>query len=140
MIIDASKRAKRRMEAAQGYLMLDLPDQALSELEEIAASDERTFDYHLLRGEALRSKTEHRAALDAFHLALEIRPADLSALMGLAWCFKRTGQLDRSIETMLRAGAPAVPTAIALDVPSAGSITPSKARRCGRQPSRARSW
>ena len=103
MIIDASRRTKRRMDAAQGYLMLDLPDRALRELDEILRSDEVTYEYHLLRGEALRAKSDHPAALDSFHKALQIRPDDLGSLMGLAWCFKRIDLLDQSIETMLRA-------------------------------------
>ena len=103
MIFDASRRVKRRMDAAQGYLMLDLPDRALCELDEIIDTDKATCEYHLLRGEALRAKSDHRAALEAFHKALEARPEDLGALMGLAWCFKRIDRVDQSIETMQRA-------------------------------------
>lgn len=103
MIFDASKRAKRRMDAARGYLMLDLPDRALRELDEIIDTDETACEYHLLRGEALRAKSDHHAALAAFHKALESRPEDLGALMGLAWCFKRIDRVDQSIETMQRA-------------------------------------
>ncbi len=103
MIFDASQRAKRRMDAAQGYLMLDLPDRALRELSEIAGTDQATCECHLLRGEALRAKSDHHAALDAFRQALGARPNDLSALMGMAWCFKRIDRVDQSIETMQRA-------------------------------------
>ena len=100
MIIDASRRAKRRMDAAQGYLMLDLPDRALRELDEIIDTDGATYEYHLLRGEALRAKSDHRAALDAFRKAHTASPEDLGALMGMAWCFKRIDRVDQSIETM----------------------------------------
>ena len=100
MIFDATRRAKRRMAAAQGYLMLDLPDQALRELDEIVDGDETTCEYHLLRGEALRAKSDHRAALDAFRKAHSASPEDLGALMGMAWCFKRIDRIDQSIETM----------------------------------------
>lgn len=100
MIIDASRRAKRRMDAAQGYLMLDLPDQALRELGELVAADQATYGYHLLRGEALRAKSDHRAALEAFRKAHAASPDDLGAFMGMAWCFKRIGRVDQSIETM----------------------------------------
>ena len=103
MIFDASKCVKRRLDAAQGYLMLDLPDRALRELSEIIETDEVTYEYHLLRGEALRAKSDHLAALDAFRNALTARPDDLSALMGMAWCFKRIDRIDQSIETMQRA-------------------------------------
>ena len=100
MIFVATRRAKRRMAAAQGYLMLDLPDQALRELDEIVDGDETTCEYHLLRGEALRAKSDHRAALDAFRKAHSASPEDLGALMGMAWCFKRIDRIDQSIETM----------------------------------------
>ena len=100
MIFDATRRARRRMAAAQGYLMLDLPDQALRELDEIVDGDETTCEYHLLRGEALRAKSDHRAALDAFRKAHSASPEDLGALMGMAWCFKRIDRIDQSIETM----------------------------------------
>lgn len=103
MFFDASKRVKRRMDAAQGYLMLDLPDRALHELNEIVDTDEVTYEYHLLQGEALRSKSDHPAALVAFRQALAARPDNLDALMGMAWCFKRIDRLDQSIETMQRA-------------------------------------
>ncbi len=103
MIFDASQRAKRRMEAAQGYLMLDLPDQALRELGEIIDTDEAAYEYHLLRGEALRAKSDHPAALESFRRALEARPDDLGVMMGMAWCFKRIDRLDQAIETMQRA-------------------------------------
>ncbi|MEK6261127.1 MAG: tetratricopeptide repeat protein [Planctomycetota bacterium] len=103
MIFDASRRAKRRMDAAQGYLMLNLPDRALRELDEIVDAGEATCQYHLLRGEALRAKSDHPAALTAFRRALEANPEDLAALMGMAWCFKRIDRLDQSIETMQRA-------------------------------------
>jgi tetratricopeptide (TPR) repeat protein len=103
VIFDASKRAKRQLDAAQGYLMLDMPDRALRELDEIVDPDEAAYEYHLLRGEALRARSDHHPALDEFRKALEARPDELSALMGMAWCFKRIDRLDQSIETMQRA-------------------------------------
>ncbi len=100
MIFDASRRLKRRMEAAQGFLMLDLPDQALRELDGINDASEQAFHYHLLRGEALRAKSEHRRALDQFLNAHAIDCTDLSPLMGMAWCYKRVDRLDQSINTL----------------------------------------
>ena len=88
------------MEAAQGFLMLDLPDQALRELDQIDDASEQAFHYHLLRGEALRAKSEHRRALDQFLQAHAIDGTDLSPLMGMAWCYKRVDRLDQSIDTL----------------------------------------
>jgi tetratricopeptide (TPR) repeat protein len=100
VIFDASRRVVRRIEAAQGYLMLDLPDRALSELGEITDAGELTYQVHLLRGESLRMKFEHRRALDAFLSAHELQPDDLDPLLGIAWCYKRIDRIDLSIDTL----------------------------------------
>ena len=99
MIFDASRRLKRRMDAARGYLMLDLPDRALRELNEIVDAGEATFDYLLLRGEVLRAKGDHHRALEAFLKAHAAAPEDLGVLLGMAWCYKRIDRLDQAIET-----------------------------------------
>lgn len=96
-------RWARHLEAARGYLMLELPDLALSELRRVGEPEGIRFEVARLRGEALRQKDEHEAALDAFRAAAEEQPNDLSVLMGMAWCFKRTGRLPRAIECMERA-------------------------------------
>ncbi len=100
MIFDASRRLKRWMKAAYGFLMLDLADQALRELDEIDDAGAHAFQFHLLRGEAFRAKAEHRRALDQFLMAQAIVPTDLCALMGMAWCYKRVDRLDQSIDTL----------------------------------------
>lgn len=100
MIFDAKKRLKRRMEAAQGYLMLELPDRALQELQGVDTDSYKAFDVLLLRGEAYRAKADFQSALVEFSNAHKLQPNDLSAMMGMAWCYKRIDQLDRSIETM----------------------------------------
>lgn len=100
MFIDASRRRQRRLEAAQGYLMLDLPDRALHELNGIDQPCEAAFDVHLLRGEALRAKRDHRRSLASFRLAHAAQPDHLGALMGMAWCHKRLDELEQSIEAM----------------------------------------
>jgi tetratricopeptide (TPR) repeat protein len=88
------------MEAAHGYLMLDLPDQALKELADVAEFGEHVYQYHLLKGEALRNKQDYKRGLAAFQKAHELNPEDLASLMGLAWCYKRVDRLDQSIEMM----------------------------------------
>jgi tetratricopeptide (TPR) repeat protein len=96
-------RIARRLEAARGYLLLEMPDQALAELNEI---DDRTFtefEWHLLKGEALRGRGDFRAAITAFQRCQRIRLDTLDVLMGLAWCYKRTDQLHKSIEAMHQA-------------------------------------
>lgn len=91
---------ERRLDAARGYLLLEMPDQALEELDEVDDPDAVAFDWHLLRGEALRERKDYRAAIKAYHRAQAARPDELEVLMGLAWCYKRTDQLFKSIEIM----------------------------------------
>ena len=91
------------LEAARGYLALEMPDHALRELRRIDSSDEDLFEICCLQGESLRQKKEHEEALSAFNRALKERPDDLTVLMGMAWCFKRTGQLPHAISTMEQA-------------------------------------
>lgn len=103
MTYNPSRRTERRLDAARGYLELSMPDQALEELDEIADPEHFAFDWHLLRGEAFRDRKDYRAAIKAYHHAQSARPDELAVFMGLAWCYKRTGQLSKSIEMMHQA-------------------------------------
>lgn len=96
-------KRERRLEAAEGYLALDMPDHALHELEGVPDPEQCSYEVNLLRGEALRQKREHEAALRFYRRALDECPADVSVLMGMAWCYKRTGRLNLAIETMEQA-------------------------------------
>lgn len=100
MPFNPEKIRERQIKAAEGYLELDMPDHVLRELDAIDESDGETFEVCLLRGEALRTKLEHRRALEAFRRAHLLMPTDLNTLMGMAWCFKRTDQLEQSIDAM----------------------------------------
>ena len=101
--MDDSKHLRRILKAAEGYLELELPDQALRELDQIKPSDDLRCQYHILRGEAFRQRKEYEAALLSYHKSHCGEPANLIVLMGMAWCYKRTGQLQRSIQMMKRA-------------------------------------
>lgn len=96
-------RRERLLEAARGYLELDMPDYALRQLDEIDDPEQCPYDAYLLRGEALRSRREFRDALKAYRRALVEDPDSLTVLMGMGWCFKRTDQLQRAINAMQRA-------------------------------------
>ena len=101
MAKNARLRRERRLEAARGYLTLDMPGHAIRELNEIRDAEECPFVFHQLRGEALRQQEKFAEALSAFKRANAEEPADLSVLMGMAWCYKRTDQLSRAITAML---------------------------------------
>ena len=100
MAIGDRKFQQRRIEAARGYLILGMPDQALRELKRIEIPKYCEFDYHLLTAESRRERLEHRQAVRAFVKALDERPDNLQALLGLAWCYKRLELLDLAIETL----------------------------------------
>ncbi|MEZ6046606.1 MAG: hypothetical protein R3C11_13740 [Planctomycetaceae bacterium] len=101
--MDESRHQRRVLKAAEGYLELELPDQALRELDQIKSPDELRCQYHILRAEAFRQRGEFEAALLSYHKSHCGEPANLIVLMGMAWCYKRTGQLHRSIQMMKRA-------------------------------------
>lgn len=94
---------QRHLEAAQGYLLLQMPDQALEELEEVDDPDAVAYQWNLLRAEAYRAREDYRPAIKAFLRAQGVQPDELDVLLGLAWCYKRTDQLPKSIEIMHQA-------------------------------------
>lgn len=99
----AQRDRDRKIEAAGGYLELNMPQHALRELARIADPEAIPFDFNRTKGEALRAAGEFEPALDAFSRALAEQPTDLSVLMGMAWCYKRTNQLSRAIAAMEQA-------------------------------------
>ena len=103
MPYNPARRMQRHLEAAQGYLLLKMPEQALEELEDVDDPVAVAFTWNLLRGEAYRERREFRAAIHAFQRAQAVQPDELEVLMGLAWCYKRTDQLTKSIEIMHQA-------------------------------------
>ena len=103
MIANAHRERERKLEAACGYLELNMPQHALRELDRIADPEAVAFEFYRLRGEALRASGQFDSALEAFAPALAEKPDDLSVLMGMAWCYKRTGQLARAIAAMEQA-------------------------------------
>lgn len=88
---------ERRLEAARGYLMLDLPEQALRELRQVS---EHCIDWHALNGDALRTLCRFEEALASFEAALDEMPEQIQLLMGAAWCLKRLNRLPEAIECM----------------------------------------
>jgi tetratricopeptide (TPR) repeat protein len=96
-------KTKRAIESAQGYLLLELPDAALRELRLFVTSADTPLAAHQLRGEALRMRGDFEEALKSFEIVLAEKEDDISLLMAMAWCFKRTDRLDKAIESMKHA-------------------------------------
>ena len=94
----AQIRRQKLLNAAEGYLMLELPELALDSLNDIADPHRASFQVHFLRGEAYRQLQEHKAALIEYQQAYAENPEDVPLLMAMAWSFKRTGQLIQAIE------------------------------------------
>lgn len=95
----------RWLEEAEGYLELDLPDQALESLARVTPTgrSEHSFVFEYQMGEILRRQERYEQAIPHFRRALAERPAEISCAINLAWCFKRNDQLDQAIETLLQA-------------------------------------
>lgn len=96
-------KAKRALESAQGYLLLELPDAAMRELRHFVTAAETPLAAHQLRGEALRMRGDFEEALQSFEIVLQEKEDDLGVLMAMAWCFKRIDRLDKAIESMKHA-------------------------------------
>lgn len=94
---------ERKLEAARGYLELEMPQHALRELNGIEDPENCMQAVHQLRGEAMRVKGDFADALRAYSRALAEDPNDLAVLLGMAWCYKRTNQLPRAIAAMEQA-------------------------------------
>ena len=96
-------RIVRKLDEAEGYLMLDLPLQALEILRSRDDWATMKFEANLLTGEALRALNRFREALGPLETAASIRPGDLGVAMALGWCYKRTQRLAQAIDALERA-------------------------------------
>ena len=105
---------------AEGYLELGMPEHALAALyrPRQAGRDEqrsgggphlsrsrqrgRACDGYVLflEGEALRRLERYEEALAPLEEAAERMPQTTQVWLPLAWCYKRTGQLQRAIESL----------------------------------------
>ncbi len=101
----------RRLDEAEGYLMLDLADRALEILQ--ARSDWATmqFEASFLTGEALRRLDRLREALPPLERAAALRPGHVGVAIALGWCYKRTQRIAQAIGALERSvrEAPAEP-------------------------------
>ena len=96
-------RSDRLLTAAEGYMTLEMYTHALASLDRIEGPNKEGFEANYLRGDALRNLGRHEEALEAFHRASEAKPDDVSLLMAMAWCCKRTNRLPRAITLMEQA-------------------------------------
>ena len=71
MVILPASRPKRYLNAAEGYLILEMPEQALRELSRITAADRDSEKYYRLLGQAQQLATHYQEALDAYQHAYD---------------------------------------------------------------------
>jgi len=93
-------RAGRRIDAARGYLALDMAGHALVELAAVSGAEGHRFDLARLRGDALRLLGRFDEASVAYTRALSERPGSLPAQLGAAACYRELGRLDRAVAAM----------------------------------------
>ncbi len=102
-MVNPQRDRQRKLEAACGYLELNMPEHALRELGRVTDPQATPLDFYRLRGEGLRALDRFEDALEAYSRALAVDPEDIGVLAGMAWCYKRTGQLPKAIEAMEQA-------------------------------------
>jgi tetratricopeptide (TPR) repeat protein len=107
---DAQKVVKR-LAAAEGYLELTLPAQALGELEGIETDGPFEAIAQLFRGEALQAVSRFEEAIPAFNRAAELFPAPFNqrALLGLSRCYRERGETALADEAEAAATPPDLP-------------------------------
>ena len=88
----------KRLQAASGYLDLEMPVEALAELEPIEIADLRPLQY--LRGSALMMQERYGEAVKIYRTMLRQRPDDVDAAVKKAWCEKRLDRLPDAIRTL----------------------------------------
>jgi Flp pilus assembly protein TadD len=96
------RSAKIRREA-EGFIELGMPQHALQALGRLG--DPAAFDLESLYlwGEGLRAMRRYSEALLPLERAARMAPGDVRVRIALAWCYKRTGQLDLAIDSMEKA-------------------------------------
>jgi tetratricopeptide (TPR) repeat protein len=96
-------RMQRVLREAEGYLELNMPQNALSMLARI--DDPGTFRGQelYLTGEALRALERFDEALPPLKQAADLLPSNIHVWLALGWCYKRTGQLERAIQSLEQA-------------------------------------
>ena len=96
-------RIRKKLDEAEGYLMLELPRRSLQILESRHDWQTMQFEANLLKGESLRSLNRYRDALRPLEVASALRPGDSRVALALGWCYKRTNRLAQAIDSLERA-------------------------------------
>ncbi len=93
-------RRQQLLVQAEGYLELGMAEHALGVLDrcdQLARLPEHGL---YLKGQCLRELGRFREALDPLWQAAQSNPENIGTWLALGWCYKRTGKLDRAIESL----------------------------------------
>jgi tetratricopeptide (TPR) repeat protein len=85
---------------AEGYLELGMAAHALAVLERCGDDDLLPEHALYLKGQSLRELGRHREALEPLARSAQANPDNVGTWLALGWCYKRTGKLDRAIESL----------------------------------------
>lgn len=93
-------RRQQLLMQAEGYLELGMARHALDVLDRWG--DPATLPDHALylKGQSLRELGRYREAIGPLARAAKGDPRNVSIWLALGWCYKRTGKLDRAIESL----------------------------------------
>jgi tetratricopeptide (TPR) repeat protein len=94
---EASMGYDRHLEAARGYLALEMPEHALREIGQIGGKVRDAADCLRLKGDAFKALLRDDDAVTAYTRTLVEWPDCLPALLGIATCYRRLGQLGRAV-------------------------------------------
>lgn len=98
-----SVRLQQAESQAEGYLELEMPEQALAALERVGHLVDRSSNALFLLGEALRSLERYAEALRPLHEAARRMPSNIYVRLAIGWCCKRTDRLPEAIAAMEQA-------------------------------------
>lgn len=111
MYQNPTQRTLRRLIAAEGYLELGLPRNALEELDAIEDAGPLAPPMHYMRGEALRAEQKYEDAIQPLQTAAKLIPAphNKQAWLALSDCLRHRGQEAMADAAESLANAPAQP-------------------------------
>ncbi len=93
----------RAIEEAEGYTELGMLEHALRALQRRGSLVHANGRACYLLGEALRELHRYEEALLPLQRSADLMPDDIHVWLALGWCYKRTGQLAKAIESLERA-------------------------------------
>lgn len=119
MSVQQIKRNRRLFREAEGFLELatlfddqhpleadrkqDLAKRCLDTLAQIQDAGIRKFRVFYLKGQALRLAENYPKAIEALEQAFTLDDSNIHTCLALAWCYKRSGQMEMAVDAMQRA-------------------------------------